>query len=87
MEELEVYFVCKILAPDALTAVACACGVACLYHKVLDYSMEGYVIIVAVLCVGDKVFYRFGSFFGEKSHLDIAHCGLYGSNGFIFFEL
>ena len=87
MEKLEVYFVLKGLAPDAVSAVACAGGVACLDHKVFDYSMEGYVIVVAFLCKSDKVLYRLGCFFGEKSDLDITHCGLYGSDGLIFFEL
>ena len=67
----------KRSAPYTFAAGSSAERIAALNHKIGDYTVKDYAVIVAVFGVGREVFNRFGRGVREKNNLDIAHCRFY----------
>ena len=82
---IDVEFILKAVAPDALAAPACAGGVAGLDHKIGNDPVEYDAGIVAVLCVSDEILDRLGCGVGEKEEPDIACRGLHHCDGIACF--
>ena len=62
----------EMRAPNTLTARACACGIARLDNKVVNYLVEGQVVIISRLCQREKVFHSFRCILGIQNDRECA---------------
>ena len=72
--------VLKLCTPNAFSAGTITLGITALDHKVVDNPVEGKTVVIAILGMGNEVFYRFRSLILEEADGNVAHIGFNDGN-------